>query len=633
MPMDKIVTLLFLIATIFVNAQEKFAVSDISEDLRKNANAVIRAESTILELKDFDKLVEKYHIAITVLNRSGLKAVSPIVYYKKSSSVNNIEAYLYDKTGKRLKKFKEKDFVDASASGGNLYSDNRMLYLDYVTPAYPFTFEFVYEKKSSTTGFLPQFIPLYYSHVAVEKSSYQLINEKKIPLTLKEHNLEEYKISKKSDALSLSYTAQNLKGFVREHSSPHFMEYLPVAKVALKKFRLEGNVAEVSSWKDFGTWQNENLLKGRDALSSETVAKISAMLKDIPSEREKVKAVYEYMQGKTRYISVQVGIGGWQPTEADEVDELSYGDCKGLTNYTKALLKSQGIESYYTIVDSGKDGVDLDEDFVAMQGNHVILTVPMKEEKIFLECTSQKLPFNFLGTHTDNRKVLMITPEGGVMTKTHTYTEKDNKRDFEATVVIAPSLEISGVVKEKSYGLRYGSSYELEDLTKKEISSLYKDHFGHINNLKISNVVFENDKENIVFTENFNFEGTNYISKAGDRLLLNPNVFNRFSYAPNTKLLRKVDIDIRRGKTLKDVIKILLPEGYKIESSFDPIAVSNEFGSYKASIIQEDETTLVYEREVVLLAGRFPKEHYKIYDGFLKSLVKNDKSKIVLVKK
>ena len=52
---------------------------------------------------------------------------------------------------------------------------------------------------------------------------------------------------------------------------------------------------------------------------------------------EKAKIVYKYMQEKTRYISVQVGIGGFKPMLAKDVDRLGYGDCKALSNYTKAL--------------------------------------------------------------------------------------------------------------------------------------------------------------------------------------------------------------------------------------------------------------------------------------------------------
>ena len=77
---------------------------------------------------------------------------------------------------------------------------------------------------------------------------------------------------------------------------------------------------------------------------------------------EKAKKIYQFVQDKTRYISVQVGIGGWKPFNTSEVDKLGYGDCKALTNYTMSLLKAAGVTSNYCVVYGGDDIMSLEED-------------------------------------------------------------------------------------------------------------------------------------------------------------------------------------------------------------------------------------------------------------------------------
>ena len=120
---------------------------------------------------------------------------------------------------------------------------------------------------------------------------------------------------------------------------------------------------------------DDKLLSGTQELPEEVKTEITELTKDASSPIEKAKIVYNYMQNKTRYISIQVGIGGWKPMLAEDVDRLGYGDCKGLSNYTKALLDYVGVTSYYTVVYGGSDIRDIDSDFSSLQGNHAILSI------------------------------------------------------------------------------------------------------------------------------------------------------------------------------------------------------------------------------------------------------------------
>ena len=170
---------------------------------------------------------------------------------------------------------------------------------------------------------------------------------------------------------------------------------------------------------------HKSLLEGRDVINEATKIKILDWVKEAKSPLEKAKIVYQFMQNKTRYISVQVGIGGWEPIAANQVDQVGYGDCKGLTNYTKALLDVVGVTSYYTVVYASEKR-NLDKDFASLQGNHVILNIPNEGKDIWLECTSQTMPFGFLGDFTDDRDVLVVTPEGGIIKRTAIYKDETN---------------------------------------------------------------------------------------------------------------------------------------------------------------------------------------------------------------
>ena len=133
---------------------------------------------------------------------------------------------------------------------------------------------------------------------------------------------------------------------------------------------------------------------------------------------------YEYVQSKTRYVSIQEGIGGLQPFPASIVDKYGYGDCKALSNYTVALLQEVGVKSFYTKIRAGEGEPDLLLDFPAQQTNHVVVAIPNDKDTIWLECTSQTNPFGYTGSFTGDRYALMITEEGGKIARTPSFSAK-----------------------------------------------------------------------------------------------------------------------------------------------------------------------------------------------------------------
>ena len=146
-------------------------------------------------------------------------------------------------------------------------------------------------------------------------------------------------------------------------------------------------------------------------------------------------------------MSVQLGIGGWKPYSAAEVHRLKYGDCKGLTNYTSALLEAVGVDSHYSIVYAGRNKKDLPQEFASIAGNHAFLTVPIGDDKIWLECTSQDAPVNYLGRFTDDRYVLEVSKKGGELIKTKKYEDEENKTITRAIIDLQLNGDMSANVQ------------------------------------------------------------------------------------------------------------------------------------------------------------------------------------------
>src|SRR5690606_29921962 len=234
----------------------------------------------------------------------------------------------------------------------------------------------------------------------------------------------------------------------------------------------------------------------------------------------------------TRYISIQLGIGGWKPMKAADVERLGYGDCTAHTNYTRALLAQAGVESYYSVVYGTQAKRDLTPDFVSMQGNHVILAIPHNNNLHWLECTSQTLPFGFLGDFTDDRLALPIKPSGSQLVRTASYDHSQNLQSLKGSYTIDPAGTVTGSVAITSTGIQYDNKMPLSVKPASALPEFYKNYFSTAPNLKVENVKLTDKREIPAFQEELSLKSERYASVTGDRLIFPVNLFNVYQNVP-----------------------------------------------------------------------------------------------------
>ncbi|MFT3795158.1 DUF3857 domain-containing protein [Flavobacterium sp.] len=604
------------------------------DSLKQNANAVVRLSENLITIESQRSMRISEKRIVTVFNEKGMEAVQAHSYYNKSTSIRNISATIYDAIGNELKKIRQKDFIDVSPNGGGtFYSDFRVVYLNYTPVQYPFTVVFECESQTSNTAFIPSWTPIDCFHASVEKSIFTIRFPENVGMRKKESNFSTYNIAKTHDsATEISYTATHIAAQKHEDYSlsPHVI--FPKVLFGLNHFHLEGVDGTATSWKDFGLWYADKILTGTAELPAETKQKMKTLVGNETDPLKKAQIVYDYVQQKSRYVGIQVGIGGWKPMPASDVDRLGYGDCKALTNYTRALLQAVDVPSYYTIVYGDTDKKNIEADFVSMQGNHAMLAVPNGKEYVWLECTSQVIPFGCQAKFTDDRDVLVVKPEGGEIVRTKVYNAKINSQISEGSYAVSQTGKLFGKVSIASEGAQYVDKYGLENDLPTEMESHYKDYWHYIANLKISKPAFKNDKQNVRFTEQIEMEAENYGNLSNNRMMFPINVFNQYGYSIKKMRNRKTGFEISRGSYDEDVISVELPQGFSIEALPQAVALTGKFGEYKTEIIQKDPTHLTYKRTLFVKEGQYPKTEYEDFRSFMEQVSRQDNAKIVLLK-
>jgi len=612
-------------------AQDNYDVDLIPTVLRNRANATIRNKETVVDMRSPDNVMYSVKQAITVLNKNGDENARLALFYDKNTSIKSIKGEIYNEVGKSVGKFSQGDFKDESAvQGFSLFEDSRVKHYLPSVNTYPYTIVYNYEIRYKQNLIIPDWAPKPYDDVSIEKSSYVFICKPTDQFRLKTQNLQskaEENITK--DQKILTWKVSNILAVKSEPYSPNKETYETSVKIAPEQFSYFNYKGNYTNWQELGKWAHDNLLKGRDKLPEATIQMVKELVKDEKTDKDKARKIYQYLQDKTRYISVQIGIGGFQPVTASEVDRLGYGDCKALVNYMQSLLKVVNIESYYCVVEAGREKISLDPTYASMnQGNHIILCLPLKGDTTWLECTSQKIPFGFLGDFTDDRNVLACTAEGGKLLRTPKLAAQTNLQVRNAELTLDKDGNISGTVKTIFSGAQYDNHEEFIGKPLTEQQKLLKDVYD-IDNINFEQIKYAQKKEiEPVTTENLSINIRNYATINNIRLFMLPNAFNIKAAVPETKG-RTLPVYINRGYQDEDTITYNLPDN--IIPIILPIdkTINNNFGSYTMKTVIEGNE-LIYTRKFILKDGTFPAESYAAFTQFINEVSSSDKLKLVL---
>ncbi len=611
---------------------QTFPVSAIPETLKKNANVVIRKDITIAQINKIDDIKYQYNIVTTVLNKDGNEKAIAHIPYDNAKSISNIKVSVYDEFGKKLKSFSKSDFSDfANNTQGVFYSDNRILVFSYTPVQYPYTIDFSYESVDKNTIFIPDFVPFTSTNTSLEDAQFKIINTSGINLRSKIYS-SEYNyasVTESDNGNEKIYSYKNIPAIDDAMLIPQPIKILPKVSFALAKFNLAGKQGTLNNWTDFGAWYYNNLVDPV-AVSSSAIKAEVAGLQLQGSVEDRVKKVYQYMQAKTRYIYVGLGIGGWLPMTPDEVYKKGYGDCKGLTNYMKTLLDEAGIPSYYCVINSGLSSVSFDPDFARMGGNHAILMVPTEKGNIWLENTSQQTAFNHLGYNTTDRNVLSVKKNGIELINTPIYSAEQNKEKQTLKIKLSDDNSILGEGSFSYTGNQYDYNLVFAGLNPKERNDALKRAFSILNFEKVEMKNFINNKDKAVITFDIDFKTNNFSKNAGNSLLFRAVPI----YSDNVYKIdesRSLPFEIRQSFEDEYEIDFSIPKGYKIDETPDNVALNSEFGYYKLSFVKKGEEIKVL-RKIQVNKGTYPKEKYNEYVGFRKKIINMDNSKILITK-
>ena len=624
---------ILLLAPISLRAQN-YSTALIPDSLRKDARAVLREKEMILEIRSPGKAVLKEREVYTVLNPNGDNLGGYTSWYDRFTSISDISGVLYDSLGKSIRKAKRKDMQDRSYDDGfSLATDARYLEHNFYCQVYPYTVDYQEEDDKNGVVDFDDWLPLINSGISTQHSKYVIIAPKDYLVRyLSLNGAPAPVITEEKDKKIYTWEARNLPVRKTEAHGPRWREIAPYVMIAPSEFEAQGYKGDMSSWTDYGKFI-ALLHAGRDILPDNVKQQVHALTDTISDVHRKVYALYRYLQQNTHYVSIQLGIGGWQPFPADYVATKKYGDCKALANYMVALLKEAGIKSKNVVIRAGEDATPMVENFPCFQFNHQICCVPLEKDTIWLECTDQTESPNYMGAFTGGRKAILIDEEGGHVVTTPAYSATDNTRCRVVRAQVGTEGNLDADVSTMYWCVRQDWPQHMMDDKSAEDRKKYLNDLFYLPTYSVDKSHYEEQQgPHPVVKEDLHVLAPNYASVSGKRLFIAPNVFDRWRTRLPADSIRKYDYINNEAYTDIDSVVIAVPAGYEVEARPKDVAIQGEFGTFRASLSFENDK-LVYYRYLQQSTGRYPPAEYQSLVKFYEQLYQADNQRVVLVKK
>ena len=618
--MRKALTTLLLLSCGLLAAQEKY-------------NAIVLEDTETFTMSSATSGSLQVVRSVRVFNDSGLEEAVFQEYTDQFHSLSSFKGTL-ERDGAKPLKIKKEDLVMVSVASGLAEDGFVNGYQPNATYPFTVTYEYTMTYKKGIASF-PTFLPVSEEKVKLEKGSYTLqVPSGTAVKTVYSKAGELRKEEGKADIYRWEIPV--FEGFTDEMLMPSWREIVPYVFACPADFTYAGVTGSQGTWEDVGAWVY-GLKQGTNDLPEAFRGQLKDMTASAGSDLEKIRILYDYLREHTRYVSIQLGIGGYKPFPASQVQKSGFGDCKGLSNLMQSMLEAVGIPSYTTLVNTNR--ADFFPGYSGIgQMNHVMLCVPLPEKKdtLWLECTNPAVPLGYRHEDVAGHQVVITTPDGGIPTRVASYDDALSRTIFEVDVELAADGSAKATAKRSLYlddteswmnirdwkpdtrrsRLTSGLSVQPQDVTLVGVRDNFRDYAG---------------PDFCPWMQvDYTFDTRQYANSGKDRLFVPVNPHPKGVTLARGK--RQNDLVCKRGFMLRDCIRIHLPEGYTLENVPAPVSLDAEWGTFTATYEVEGDTVRIVQ-EFTQKRFREPADRFEDFRTYIRAVNKAYQANLVLVKK
>ncbi|MDQ6613021.1 MAG: transglutaminase domain-containing protein, partial [Gemmatimonadota bacterium] len=369
-------------------------------------------------------------------------------------------------------------------------------------------------------------------------------------------------------------------------------------------------IAPPGSWNDIARWYS-GLAKDRYALSADVSKRVDSvvMAAKARTRTDTLRALHRWVAQDVRYVSVSLGMGGYQPRLPEQVLSTGFGDCKDKATLFVAAARKYGIDADPVLLSSfGASNRDTPSIY---QFNHAIAAVRDGKSWTFTDLTAESIPYGIIPPSYQGSLGIVVLPDGRGEEITFPLTPIDSNNSIvRLTGELFASGAISAHVVDRttgaaSLGTRH-SFYSPMDSTNRAgaLRALGNAYFkdGSADSL----VTFNGKDLSADAVVSFHVGGSDVLKSAGNVKLFTVPApfrgpaqgFNNMAKTLAASPKRKFTVDV--GNVIGPIttfreIQITMPLGWTAELPKNVVATSIA-GRYEARYAQEGRVLHITQR-------------------------------------
>ncbi len=604
-----------------------------SSVVRSDAVVTLDENEFWVESKDRARFIK--HRVVRIDNERGKKYGEVVIRENQYLRSRKISARIKDASGKILQELKEGEIQEAPGFPGYvLYSDQLVRWFDLAWNIFPYWIDYSYETEYKSLFFWPPWLPQ--EKIPVLKSTCKLVASDEIGYRTHPIGIGlPPTITERKGKKEIVWELTDLPPRPTEVSMPPESTIQTALLFSPVDFSLGSFKGSFVSWDAVAGWYR-SLSAGCYGLSAETRDQVRRQLAGAKDDKEKVERLYRFLQAGTRYVAIELGIGGWQPHGAEAVFLTRQGDCKDLTTLLIAMLKEAGVAAYPALVLTRDEG-ELIRDFPSNQFNHLLTFVPLEKDTFWLDCTAHFLPALELPANVEGCSALVVKEDRGELLVTPQSRAERNFRKWNLEGKLSSSGVLQGVGLVAASGaaahfLRESLSALKSHEQKEWLAAWLGQHVPGIDLQEFAFNRLDGELEQPLEIK-LGCLVNQFGRESGSHMFVNPNVFSRVS-SDEIPEEAKRRFPVCRGPAQRelDCVALDLPANLELEAAPDSTFLRFPFGAYRTSYSFANGK-LVYQRELEFTLSQIPVDQFETYVRFLKTVMRNDQTSFVFVKK